>query len=195
MSTETGIKELTPDGLKIRLAAAREVMLLLRGEIPAPLQASFLKGASSVQYRDLLVEDGLSISTLRAFLHAGWQVLSCLGTPAQSLLFLDRREGYRLPDLTPLRDAFDLACKLRWRCHGAGCEVTGKIVEIAADRDLFSLRLGSGSVIWVNAEKCPRNFPRRLGDFVTVLGFQSWVISMFHAITISAAEKSAQAEE
>lgn len=195
MGTDTEIRELTPHTLKSRLAAAREIMLLLRTEIPDLLQESFLEGASAVPYRDLLVEDCAAVSTLRAFLRRGWQVLSCLGAPEQSLLFLDRREGYRLPDFAPLRDSFDLACKLRWRCNGAGCEVTGRVVETAEDRGLFSLSLGFGSVLWVNAQRCPRSFPRRPGNLVTVFGFQSWVISMLYALTITPAEEAAHPEK
>jgi hypothetical protein len=118
--------------------AAQEVVVVLGGPLPADV-AAWLR-ARRAQGRPVVVLCGAwrEPAYLRALLRLGCQVYDAV-VEARSLLFLDRQQGFQLPEGTPVARPFETACALLWQRIGAFCHFEGQVSAVYPAERLFQL--------------------------------------------------------
>ncbi|HZU06528.1 MAG TPA: hypothetical protein VFB73_11155 [Chloroflexota bacterium] len=118
--------------------AAQEVVVTLGGPLPADVEG-WLR-ARRARGRPVVVLCGpwREPAYLRALLRLGCQVYDAV-IEARSLLFLDRQQGFQLPEGTPIARPFETACALLWQRIGAYCHFEGPVSAVYPAERLFQL--------------------------------------------------------
>lgn len=115
-------------------------------------------------------------SYLLDLLDQGYTLFDAL-VPPQTLVFLDRRQCYRLPDWEVVPGGFALAYDLLWRRNGYYAHLVGTVVEVAPDGRMFKLLMNEYYWTWVTLpSEGPAGCQMPPTDSrVKVLGIFSWI--------------------
>ena len=172
------------------LPGAREVLIApgARGESES---LDLVERLTPAARTEVICPPNAGADLIDRLLSRGCTVYDGSAVPATSILILDRRVGWRLPDWELLPAAFQTACRLSWTRLGYYTVLTGRVEETHSENALFRL---AGRPIWVNTAY--RGLPLPVpGDRLRILGLYSFLgstVPIFHALRLDPAADAAE---
>ena len=166
------------------LPVAREVLAAPIGDGSEELLA--LVERLAPKHTEILCPSKCPPTVIARLLGQGFVVYDSSAVSRSSVLVLDRRLGWRLPQWEPLPHAFRAAARLLWTRLGYYTVQTGRVEAVHPDNCLFSLH---GRTHWVNTAYRDLPLPRP-GEELRVLGMFSFLgstLPVLHAIQIERA--------
>ena len=158
-----------PAAVLARVPQVYEILIAIRSPLPDELWEPLQVRRAHGRHTQVLIPSVFEAAYVRQMLEAGLTVFEAQ-RQAEDLIFLDREQGYRLPDWEPVREPFAAACKLAWsRLGGYIClrdqvmELMGSNLMRVAERN--QLRFNIGGV---------KERPQ-VGERVIILGFHPFL--------------------
>lgn len=151
---------------------AKEVILVLGDRLPAEVEEWLSERTQPSTVNVLCPGDFPDAEYLLELAERDYQLFDAF-VHGETLLFLDRKRGYRLPSWEGVAGAFSLACALMWKRWGSYCRPVGTVSELPPGSRLFKLWVSERLWMWV---MWPRDHEMPLfGSRVKVLGIDSWL--------------------
>jgi hypothetical protein len=127
-------------GLPERLARAESLLLVLQERLPEDvLEQLFLARRRGAEI-DVLFHRFRDGAYLDALHRAGMRLFeTAISKDDTSAVFLDRRQGYALPDGPPIGDGFSRVYQLLWRRLGVAISVEGRVRTVEPHDSLVEL--------------------------------------------------------
>ena len=171
----TVMPPLEPGERQLAIVEAREIMIALGDRLPADVEG-WLSQRAKPGTVDILCGDSLDARYLLGLVEKGYELFDAL-VQRQTLLFLDRRQCYRLPNWEALPDGLSLASALLWSRLGNYVRLEGTVVEVTSQIRLFKLLVNEYYWTWITL---PMEGPAgcqmpALDSRVKVLGISSWI--------------------
>jgi hypothetical protein len=121
------------------IRAAGEVIVVLGDRLPSYLEAWLHVRLAAGDEVTVLSGPWCAPDYLRELLERGCRVYDAVLPAAESLLFLDRRRGYRLPAGAPISQPFETASALMWQRIGAYVHFVGRVSAVYAAECTFQM--------------------------------------------------------
>ena len=154
--------------LVAKLASADHTIAYFMKPLPEPLLDSMrlLAGRRGLGSLDLVVEKIDDVAYLKKLRLGGASVYNGVGLPPETLIIIDRDQGYWLTahadaagaTLVAANDAPDLYIKLLWRRFGLAVSYEGELQEIHPGSGFFRVGLAEERDLW-----CRFSEPRSAG--------------------------------
>ena len=170
--------------LVARLESADHAIAYFNKPLPEPLLDGIRllaerRGRGSV---DLVVERIDDVAYLKKLNFADALVYNGAGLPRETLVIVDRNEGYWLATdtdaasgaLVAADNAPDLYIKLLWRRFGLAVSYAGELKEIDPDTGLFCVGLEEERELWCRVNQSRSNGLPAAGTRVQVFGWIKW---------------------
>lgn len=170
--------------LVARLESAEHAIAYFNTPLPEPLLDGLRilaerRGRGSV---DLVVEQIDDVAYLKKLNFAGASVYNGAGLPQETLVIVDRIQGYWLGTdkdaaggaLAAADNAPDLYIKLLWRRFGLAVSYEGELKEVYPDTGFFCLRLKEQQEIWCRINQSRSDGFPAVGTRVRLFGWIKW---------------------
>src|SRR5262245_33177523 len=164
------------------LPLAREV-LFAPGAEEAEDALALVERLAPAGHTEVLCPPQVDAELVARLLGRQFVVYDAAAAPKRSVLVLDRRLGWRLPDWEPLAHAFQTTYRLLWTRLGYYTVLTGTVTQVHAAEHLFGLE---GRKLWVNVAHRGLPLPES-GAALRIVGMFSFVtagFTLFHALRI-----------
>lgn len=181
--------------LVAKLASADHTIAYFMKPLPEPLLDSMrlLAGRRGPGSLDLVVEKIDDVAYLKKLRLGGASVYNGVGLPPETLIIIDRDQGYWLTahadaagaTLVAANDAPDLYIKLLWRRFGLAVSYEGELKEIHPGSGFFRVGLEEERDLW-----CRFSEPRSaglapVGTRVQVFGWIKWNSQIMEVLEIA----------
>jgi hypothetical protein len=170
--------------LVVRLASADHAIAYFNTPLPEPLLDGLrlLAGRRGRGSVDLVVEGIDDLAYLKKLNFAGASVYNGVGLPRETLVIVDRNQGYWLAAdrdaaggaLVAADDAPELYIKLLWRRFGMAISYEGELKEVYPDTGFFSLGLEDQQELWCRFSQSRNNGLPAAGARVQLFGWIKW---------------------
>jgi hypothetical protein len=171
-------------GLVARLESAEHTIAYFNKPLPEPLLDGLrlLAGRRGRGSVDLVVERIDDVAYLKKLNFAGALVYNGAGLPRETLVIVDRIQGYWLATDTDAAggapvaadNAPDLYLKLLWRRFGLAVSYEGELKEVYPDTGLFCVGLEEQRELWCRVSQSRNNGFPAVGARVRVFGWIKW---------------------
>ena len=170
--------------LVARLESADHTIAYFNTPLPEPLLDGLrlLAGRRGRGSLDLVVERIDDVAYLKKLNIAGASVYNGVGLPRETLVIVDRNQGYWLATdtaaaggaLVAADNAPELYIKLLWRRFGLAVSYEGQLKEIYPDTGFFCLELEEQRELWCRFSPSPSNGLPAAGIRVQLFGWIKW---------------------
>ena len=170
--------------LVARLESADHTIAYFNKPLPEPLLDGLrlLAGRRGRGSLDLVVEQIHDVAYLKKLNFAGALVYNGVGLPRETLVIVDRNQGYWLATDTDAAggaavaadNAPDLYLKLLWRRFGLAVSYEGELKEIDPDTGFFCVGLEEERELWCRFTQPRSNSLPVAGARVRVFGWIKW---------------------
>ena len=146
-----------------------EILLAVHTFFADDLWDALVARPPRVKAAEVLIQNVFDADYVVKMLDAGFSVYEAL-LPGDDLIFLDRKQGYRLPGWEPLPDPFSAACNLAWRRMGYYVCVRGAVGMVTDSR---LMQIKEREQLWFNVQPDVR-LPD-VGERVTILAHHPFI--------------------
>jgi len=170
--------------LVARLESADHTIAYFNTPLPEPLLDGLrlLAGRRGRGSLDLVVEQIDDVAYLKKLNFAGASVYNGVGLPRETLVIVDRNQGYWLAADTDAAggapvaadNAPDLYLKLLWRRFGLAVSYEGELKEIDPDTGFFCVGLEEQRELWCRFSQPRSNGLPAAGTRVQLFGWIKW---------------------
>ena len=170
--------------LVARLESADHTIAYFNTPLPEPLLDGLrlLVGRRGRGSLDLVVEQIDDVAYLKKLNFAGASVYDGVGLPRETLVIVDRIQGYWLGTdidaaggaLAAADNALDLYIKLLWRRFGLAVSYEGELKKIYPDTGLFCVGLEEQQEVWCRFSQPRSNGFPAAGTRVQLFGWIKW---------------------
>lgn len=180
--------------LVARLASADHAIAYLRQPLPEPLLDGLhrLAGRNGHGSLDLVIDGIDDVAYLKKLRLAGASVYNGTGLPQDTLVIVNREEGYWLiteanakGDLVPADNAPDLYLKLLWRRFGLAVSYEGDLIEIHSN-GFFCIGREEQRDIWCRFSEPRSNGLPSVGTRVQLFGWIKWNSQIMEVLEVAA---------
>ena len=182
--------------LVAKLASADHTIAYLMKPLPEPLLESMrlLAGRRGLGSLDLVVEKIDDVAYLKKLQLSGASVYNGVGLPPETLIIIDRDQGYWLTahadaagaTLVAANDAPDLYIKLLWRRFGLAVSYEGELKEIHPESGFFCVELEEERDLWCRFSEPRSDGLAPVGTRVQVFGWIKWNSQIMEVLEIAA---------
>lgn len=182
--------------LVARLESADHTIAYFNKPLPEPLLDGLrvLAGRPGRGSLDLVVEEIDDVAYLKKLNAAGASVCNGVGLPRETLVIVDRIQGYWLgPDTNaagnaPLAadNAPDLYVKLLWRRFGLAVSYEGELKQIHPGSGFFCVRLEEQRDLWCRFSEPRSDGVAPVGTRVQVFGWIKWNSQIMEVLELGA---------
>ena len=170
--------------LVARLESADHTIAYFNKPLPEPLLDGLrlLAGQRGRGSVDLIAEQIDDVAYLKKLNSAGASVYTGVGLPRETLVIVDRIQGYWLATdtdaagsaLAAADNAPDLYIKLLWRRFGLAVSYEGELKKIYPDTGLFCVGLEEQRELWCRFSQARSNGLPAAGTRVQLFGWIKW---------------------
>jgi len=170
--------------LVARLESAEHTIAYFNKPLPEPLfdGMRLLAERRSRGSLDLVVEQIDDVAYLKKLNFAGASVYNGVGLPQETLVIVDRIQGYWLATgtdaaagaLVAADNAPDLYIKLLWRRFGLAVSYEGELKKIYPDTGFFCVGLEEQRELWCRVSQARSNGFPATGTRVQLFGWIKW---------------------
>jgi len=181
--------------LVARLESADHTIAYFNKPLPEPLLDGLrlLAGRRGRGSLDLVVEQIDDVAYLKKLNFAGASVYNGVGLPRETLVIVDRNQGYWLAADTDAaggppvaaNDAPDLYIKLLWRRFGLAVSYEGELKEIHPASGFFRVGLAEEQDLWCRFSEPRSDGLAPLGTRVQVFGWIKWNSQIMEVLEIA----------
>jgi hypothetical protein len=181
--------------LVAKLASADHTIAYLMKPLPEPLLDSMrlLAGRRGLGSLDLVVEKIDDVAYLKKLRLGGASVYNGVGLPPETLIIIDRDQGYWLTahadaagaTLVAANDAPDLYIKLLWRRFGLAVSYEGELKEIHPESGFFCVGLEEERDLWCRFSEPRSDGLAPVGTRVQVFGWIKWNSQIMEVLEIA----------
>ena len=179
--------------LVAKLASADHTIAYLMKPLPEPLLDGLrlLAGRRGHGSLDLVLEKIDNVTYLKKLRLAGASVYHGVGLPQETLIIIDRDQGYWLTaradgDFVVAHDAPDLYLKLLWRRFGLAVSYDGELKEIHPGSGFFCVGLEEQRDLWCRFSEPRTDGLAPLGTRVQVFGWIKWNSQIMEVLELAA---------
>lgn len=182
--------------LVAKLASADHTIAYFMKPLPEPLLDSMrlLAGRRGPGSLDLVVEKIDDVAYLKKLRLGGASVYNGVGLPPETLIIIDRDQGYWLTahadaagaTLVAANDAPDLYIKLLWRRFGLAVSYEGELKEIHPGSGFFCVGLAEERDLWCRFSEPRSDGLAPVGTRVQVFGWIKWNSQIMEVLEIAA---------
>jgi len=182
--------------LVARLTPACHTIAYFKTPLPEPLLDGMrlLAGRRGLGSLDLVVEKIDDVAYLKKLRLGGASVYNGVGLPPETLIIIDRDQGYWLTahadaagaTLVAANDAPDLYIKLLWRRFGLAVSYEGELKEIHPGRGFFFVGLEEERDLWCRFSEPRSDGLAPVGTRVQVFGWIKWNSQIMEVLEIAA---------
>lgn len=158
-----------PREVLAQISRVYEILLATHTPIEGELWDTLVARPSRVKAAEVLIQHVFDASYVVKMLDAGFSVYEAI-LPDGDLIFLDRKQGYRLPGWEPVPNPFSTACDLAWRRMGYYVCVRGTVGMVTGSR-LMQIKERDG--LWFSVQPAVR-LPN-VGERVTILAYRPFI--------------------
>ena len=190
MSPRTSLSDLVA-----KLASADHTIAYFMKPLPEPLLDSMrlLAGRRGPGSLDLVVEKIDDVAYLKKLRLGGASVYNGVGLPPETLIIIDRDQGYWLTahadaagaTLVAANDAPDLYIKLLWRRFGLAVSYEGELKEIHPGSGFFCVGLAEERDLWCRFSEPRSDGLAPVGTRVQVFGWIKWNSQIMEVLEIA----------
>jgi len=178
--------------LVARLTPACHTIAYFKTPLPEPLLDGLrlLAGRRGHGSLDLVLEKIDNVAYLKKLRLAGASVYHGVGLPQETLIIIDRDQGYWLTaradgDFVAAHDAPDLYLKLLWRRFGLAVSYEGELKEIHPGSGFFCVGLEEQRDLWCRFSEPRTDGLAPLGTRVQVFGWIKWNSQIMEVLEIA----------
>jgi len=181
--------------LVAKLASADHTIAYFNKPLPEPLLDGLrlLAGRRGRGSVDLVVEQIDDVAYLKKLNFAGTLVYNGVGLPRETLVIVDRIQGYWLATdtdaaggaLAAADNAPDLYVKLLWRRFGLAVSYEGELKEIHPGSGFFCVGLEEQRDLWCRFSEPRTDGLAPLGTRVQVFGWIKWNSQIMEVLEIA----------
>lgn len=181
--------------LVAKLASAGHTIAYFMKPLPEPLLDSMrlLAGRRGLGSLDLVVENIDDVAYLKKLRLGGASVYNGVGLPSETLIIIDRDQGYWLTahadaagaTLVAANDAPDLYIKLLWRRFGLAVSYEGELKEIHPGSGFFCVGLAEERDLWCRFSEPRSDGLAPVGTRVQVFGWIKWNSQIMEVLEIA----------
>ena len=181
--------------LVAKLASADHTIAYFMKPLPEPLLDSMrlLAGRRGPGSLDLVVEKIDDVAYLKKLRLGGASVYNGVGLPPETLIIIDRDQGYWLTahadaagaTLVAANDAPDLYIKLLWRRFGLAVSYEGELKEIHPGSGFFCVGLEEERDLWCRFSEPRSDGLAPVGTRVQVFGWIKWNSQIMEVLEIA----------
>jgi len=181
--------------LVAKLASADHTIAYFMKPLPEPLLDSMrlLAGRRGPGSLDLVVEKIDDVAYLKKLRLGGASVYNGVGLPPETLIIIDRDQGYWLTahadaagaTLVAANDAPDLYIKLLWRRFGLAVSYEGELQEIHPGSGFFRVGLEEERDLWCRFSEPRSDGLAPVGTRVQVFGWIKWNSQIMEVLEIA----------
>ena len=182
--------------LVAKLASADHTIAYFMKPLPEPLLDSMrlLAGRRGPGSLDLVVEKIDDVAYLKKLRLGGASVYNGVGLPPETLIIIDRDQGYWLTahadaagaTLVAANDAPDLYIKLLWRRFSLAVSYEGELKEIHPGSGFFRVGLEEERDLWCRFSEPRSDGLAPVGTRVQVFGWIKWNSQIMEVLEIAA---------
>ena len=182
--------------LVAKLASADHTIAYFMKPLPEPLLDSMrlLAGRRGPGSLDLVVENIDDVAYLKKLRLGGASVYNGVGLPPETLIIIDRDQGYWLTahadaagaTLVAANDAPDLYIKLLWRRFGLAVSYEGELKKIHPGSGFFCVGLEEERDLWCRFSEPRSDGLAPVGTRVQVFGWIKWNSQIMEVLEIAA---------
>lgn len=182
--------------LVARLTPACHTIAYFKTPLPEPLLDGLrlLAGRRGLGSLDLVVEKIDDVAYLKKLRLGGASVYNGVGLPPETLIIIDRDQGYWLTahadaagaTLVAANDAPDLYIKLLWRRFGLAVSYEGELKEIHPESGFFCVGLEEERDLWCRFSEPRSDGLAPVGTRVQVFGWIKWNSQIMEVLEIAA---------
>ena len=182
--------------LVAKLASADHTIAYFMKPLPEPLLDSMrlLAGRRGPGSLDLVVEKIDDVAYLKKLQLGGASVYNGVGLPPETLIIIDRDQGYWLTahadaagaTLVAANDAPDLYIKLLWRRFGLAVSYEGELKKIHPGSGFFCVGLEEERDLWCRFSEPRSDGLAPVGTRVQVFGWIKWNSQIMEVLEIAA---------
>jgi hypothetical protein len=179
-----------------RLASAEHTIAYFMKPLPEPLLDGLrlLAERRGLGSLDLVVEKIDDVAYLKKLRLGGASVYNGVGLPPETLIIIDREQGYWLTahadaagaTLVAANDAPDLYIKLLWRRFGLAISYEGELKEIHPASGFFRVGLAEERDLWCRFSEPRSDGLAPVGTRVRVFGWIKWNSQIMEVLEIAA---------
>jgi len=174
------------------LTPACHTIAYFKTPLPEPLLDGLrlLAGRRGHGSLDLVLEKIDNVAYLKKLRLAGASVYHGVGLPQETLIIIDRDQGYWLTaradgDFVAAHDAPDLYLKLLWRRFGLAVSYEGELKEIHPGSGFFCVGLEEQRDLWCRFSEPRTDGLAPLGTRVQVFGWIKWNSQIMEVLEIA----------
>jgi len=181
--------------LVAKLASADHTIAYFMTPLPEPLLDSMrlLAGRRGLGSLDLVVEKLDDVAYLKKLQLGGASVYNGVGLPPETLIIIDRDQGYWLAahadaagaTLVAANDAPDLYVKLLWRRFGLAVSYEGELKEIHPGSGFFCVGLDEEQDLWCRFSEPRSDGLAPVGTRVQLFGWINWNSQIMEVLEIA----------
>ena len=178
--------------LVTRLESADHAIAYFNTPLPEPLLDGLrlLAGRRGRDSLDVVVEHIDDVAYLKKLNFAGASVYNGVGLPQETLIIIDRDQGYWLTaradgDFVAAHDAPDLYLKLLWRRFGLAVSYEGELKEIHPGSGFFRVGLAKKQDLWCRFSEPRTDGLAPVGTRVQVFGWIKWNSQIMEVLEIA----------
>jgi hypothetical protein len=181
--------------LVARLTPACHTIAYFKTPLPEPLLDGLrlLAGRRGDGSLDLVLEKIDDVAYLKKLRLAGASVYNGVGLPQETLIIIDRDQGYWLTahadaagaTLVAANNAPDLYIKLLWRRFGLAVSYEGELKEIHPGSGFFCVGLEEQRDLWCRFSEPRTDGLAPLGTRVQVFGWIKWNSQIMEVLEIA----------
>lgn len=181
--------------LVARLTPACHTIAYFKTPLPEPLLDGLrlLAGRRGLGSLDLVVEKIDDVAYLKKLRLGGASVYNGVGLPPETLIIIDRDQGYWLTahadaagaTLVAANDAPDLYIKLLWRRFGLAVSYEGELKEIHPESGFFCVGLEEERDLWCRFSEPRSDGLAPVGTRVQVFGWIKWNSQIMEVLEIA----------
>jgi hypothetical protein len=182
--------------LVARLGSADHTIAYFNTPLPEPLLDGLrlLAGRRGRGSLDLVVEKIDDVAYLKKLNFAGASVYNGVGLPRETLVIVDRNQGYWLATDTDAAggapvaadNAPDLYVKLLWRRFGLAISYEGELKEIHPESGFFRVGLEEERDLWCRFSEPRSNGLPAVGTRVQLFGWIKWNSQIMEVLELAA---------
>jgi hypothetical protein len=182
--------------LVARSASADHMIAYFMKPLPEPLLDSMrlLAGRRGLGSLDLVVEAIDDVAYLKKLNFAGAAVYNGVGLPPESLIIIDRDQGYWLTaqadaagaTIVAANDAPNLYIKLLWRRFGLAVSYEGELKAIHPGSGFFCVELEDHRALWCRFSQPRSDGLAPVGTRVRVFGWIKWNSQIMEVLELAA---------
>ena len=158
-----------PPDVLAQIPRAYEILLAVHTCFDDDLWEALVARPVGVKPAEVLIQNVFDAAYVLKMIDAGFLVYEAV-LPDGDLIFLDRKQGYRLPGWEPLPNPFSAACDLAWRRMGYYVCVRGTVALVTDSR---LMQLQEREQLWFSVQPDVR-LPD-VGERVTILAHHPFI--------------------